>query len=318
VRLGTRGSPLAIWQARTVARLLLEAGGPACEIVTIRTSGDEAGTGPGPNGDTPPASVKSLFVKELEEALLDGHIDIAVHSSKDMPAALPDGLVIGATLPREDPRDAIVLPSGQSGRAAGTALTTMLGPAPRIGTSSVRRAAQLGALFTHATFAGIRGNLDTRLRKLDRGECDAIVLASAGLHRLGLTHRISYPVSTDVCTPSPGQGIIAVEHAADRPDVAAALRRINDADAADALAAERAVVRALGGGCQMPIGALAHVAGASLSIDAVVIAPDGMRAIRRTTTGPRMSAVPIGESLARALLESGAGEILDAVRRAHP
>lgn len=340
MRVGTRGSQLALWQAHAVARLVQDAGGPACEIVIIRTSGDEAGTGLGPGGETLPSmdqerpdvtpppptadrrtsppvtSVKSLFVKELEEALLDGRIDMAVHSSKDMPAALPAGLVIGATLPREDPRDAVILPTGRPAPADVAALVSMLGAAPRIGTSSVRRVAQLGRFLTNATFASIRGNLDTRLRKLDGGEFDAIVLASAGLRRLGHQHRIALAVPTDVCTPSPGQGIIAVEHVAGRVDVAAALAPIRDADAADALTAERAVVLTLGGGCQMPIGAIARVAGSTISIDAVVIAPDGSRALRRTVAGPRASAAVLGESLARSLLEAGAAGILDAARRA--
>ncbi|MGE0041781.1 MAG: hydroxymethylbilane synthase [Vicinamibacterales bacterium] len=332
MKLGTRGSQLALWQARTVARLIEEAGGPACEIVVIRTAGDEAGTGLGPGGSTLPAgdpgapiaaavpppaaapSGKSLFVKELEEALLDGRIDFAVHSSKDMPALLPDGMTIGAVLPREDPRDAVVLPSGASPVADPAALAAALGPAARIGTSSVRRVAQLRHLLAGATFAGIRGNLDTRLRKLDAGACDAIVLASAGLRRLGHGDRISLAVPTDVCTPAPGQGIIAIEHAAGRDDVAAALGPINAADAADALAAERAVVRALGGGCQMPIGAIARIEGADLAIAGVVIAPDASRVVRHEARGPRRDAAAVGERLAAALLAGGAGEILEGVR----
>ncbi|MGE3277390.1 MAG: hydroxymethylbilane synthase [Vicinamibacterales bacterium] len=331
MKLGTRGSQLALWQAHTVARLVREAGGPACEIVVVRTSGDEAGTGLGPGGSTLPTtdrapaapaagaagdSGKSLFVKELEEALADGRVDFAVHSSKDMPAVLPDVMALGAVLPREDPRDAIVLPAGAPPATDAAALAALLGATPRLGTSSVRRVAQLRHLFASATFQAIRGNLDTRLRKLDAGDCDAIVLAAAGLRRLGHGDRVSFAVPANLCTPAPGQGIIAVEYLAERRDVAGVLARINAPDAADALAAERAVVRALGGGCQMPIGALAQLDGDTLRIEGVVIAPDASEVVRHDVSGPRADARALGDALAAGLLARGAGAILDAVRRA--
>jgi len=319
LRLGTRGSQLALWQATTVARLL--AGhGTATEIVVIRTSGDEAGTGRGPDGSTlpgapaaepgPTVNVKRLFVKEIEEALLDGRIDLAVHSSKDMPADQPDGLVIGGVLPREDPRDAIVLPAHVTSPRHLEALQATLGRSPRIGTSSVRRVAQLKGAFPEGMFAGIRGNLDTRLRKLDDGQCDALVLAAAGLMRLGFGARISWAVPFDVCLPSPGQGIVAIEVRADRADVRAAVGAIGDAPALAALGAERAVVAALGGGCQMPIGAIASVDGSRLHACGVVLSADGAEAVRAEVDGTTTDPAGTGRRLAQALLDAGAGPLL--------
>lgn len=344
MKLGTRGSQLALWQANAVKALLEAACGEPCEIVVIRTTGDEAGTGLGPGGSTlapgaasgdaapteprpaahaiaevdgardRPLNVKRLFVKELEEALLDGRIDAAVHSSKDMPSELPPGLTVGAALAREDPRDALLLPRSRPAAGVGAVVDT-LGPRPRIGTSSIRRVAQLRAVFPHASFADVRGNLDTRLRKLDAGEYDALVLAAAGLRRLGHVDRISWAIPVDRLVPAPGQGIIAVEQAAHRTDAAAALALINDRAASDALAAERAVVHALGGGCQMPIGTLAEVDDHDVHITGIVIAPDGSHAVRQHTHGSRRDAAAVGVALAEALLRAGAGAILDAVRQ---
>lgn len=337
MRLGTRGSQLALWQARTVKALLDAAGGEPCEIVVIRTTGDEAGTGQGPDGSTLVSavagravtahaianrvgiatSVKRLFVKELEEALLDGRIDAAVHSSKDMPSELPPGLTIGAALAREDPRDALLLP-GSREVADTAAIIDALGPRATIGTSSIRRVAQLRALFPHASFADLRGNLDTRLRKLDAGDYDAIVLAAAGLRRLGQAERISWAIPVDRVVPAPGQGIIAVEHLVERKDVAVAVASIGDAGASDALTAERSVVHALGGGCQMPIGALAEVDNSGIHVTGIVSAPDGSHVVRQVAQGARRDAAAVGVALAEALLRAGAGAILDAVRAASP
>jgi hydroxymethylbilane synthase len=259
MKLGTRGSKLALWQAHTVARLVRESGGPDCEIVVIRTSGDEGSGPPDPPSADPP-NVKRMFVKEIEEALLDGRIDLAVHSSKDLPGELPDGLTIAAALEREDPRDALLLRT--QGVMSFAAARASLGAEPKIGTSSVRREAQLRAVVPGASFVPIRGNVDTRLRKLEAGDCDAIILAVAGLKRLGLAARITAAIPTDVCLPAPGQGIVAIEIAEHAPRaVREAVTRISDADAETALHAERAVVRALGGGCQMPLGALARLDG---------------------------------------------------------
>ena len=240
----------------------------------IRTSGDQL-----QNAPLSDVGGKRLFVKEIEDALLRGEIDLAVHSSKDMPAILPEGLTIAAVLPREDPLDAIVLPvraaeavrlkadttyqrTGDDRTGSATAsdvvsgfsrtlddLVRELGQSPAIGTGSVRRIAQLTRLFPGARFTPIRGNLDTRLRKLDEGEHDALVLAAAGLRRLGFASRISIALPADACIPAPGQGIVAVEIREGDDPVRSVIEQINDAAAGAALTAERALVEALGGGC---------------------------------------------------------------------
>lgn len=308
LRIGTRGSKLALWQANAVADRLHERAGVHSEIVIIRTSGDES-SGP-PEPPVAGTNVKGLFVKEIEDALLKGDIDLAVHSSKDLSASLPGGLRVAATLAREDARDAVLLPHGESVPDV-PALTHRLGATPRFGTSSVRRVAQLKAMFPHAIFEALRGNVDTRIRKLDGRECDAAVLASAGLKRLRLDARISLPLPIDRCVPAPGQGIVAIEIQDERHDVASALERINDNDALDALVAERTVVSALGGGCQMPLGAHARLAGSDLSMIGIVISPDGLQIARAETAGPRTGPAAVGEQLAQALVAQGALKILN-------
>ena len=308
LRLGTRGSQLALWQANAVAARIAAAGGPPCRIVIIKTSGDRLQEAP-----LSSAGGKRLFVKEIEDALLANEIDLAVHSSKDMPAVLPEGLAIAATLPREDPLDAMVLPAGADRQLATLDdLVAHLGLSPAIGTSSVRRIAQLSRLFPAARFEPIRGNLDTRLRKLDAGGYDGLVLAAAGLRRLGFASRISFALPADACVPAPGQGIVAVEirenDGATRRSVAA----IDDRDARAALAAERAVVVALGGGCQTPIGALASaVDGDTIELVAIVVALDGSRAVHQRMTARREHADGLGRAVGAALLADGAGEILE-------
>jgi hydroxymethylbilane synthase len=344
LRLGTRGSQLALWQANAVAARLQETSGRSCRIIVIRTSGDRL-------QDAPLSEVggKRLFVKEIEDALLRDEIDLAVHSSKDMPAILPGGLTIGAVLTREDPLDAIVLPhkvrpkpdtaydqnDGQSpaGVVSGKSSTGVvsgfpglsgsegsrtvdtdamsfndivraLGESPSVGTSSVRRIAQLARLFPGARFTPIRGNLDTRLRKLDGGEYDAIVLAAAGLRRLGMASRMSARVPSSVCVPAPGQGIVAIEIRKNDARVSAAVRLIDDRESHAALDAERAVVEALGGGCQTPIGALAS------TIAADELELDGRRAISGMGHGKPADAGAIGASVGAQLLADGAGDIL--------
>ncbi|MFI5179295.1 MAG: hydroxymethylbilane synthase, partial [Vicinamibacterales bacterium] len=242
LRLGTRGSALALWQANTVAASIAAAGGPPCRIVIIKTTGDRL-------QDAPLSEVggKRLFVKEIEDALLRHDVDLAVHSSKDLPAVLPEGLTITAALPREDPLDAVLLPStGETVRAVTTveALVAHLGQSPSIGTSSVRRIAQLTRLFPGARFTPIRGNLATRLRNLDEGQPAAIVLAAAGLRRLGFAARISLTLPAAACVPAPGQGIVAIEIRERDHAVRDAVSRIDDPAAAAALEAERAVVEA--------------------------------------------------------------------------
>jgi hydroxymethylbilane synthase len=346
LRLGTRGSQLALWQARAVAARIAESGGPACRIVVIRTSGDRL-------QDVRLSEVggKGLFVKEIEDALLRHEIDLAVHSSKDMPVLLPEGLTIAAVLPREDPRDAMVLPvtvrlkpdptyedqkadnprerlsassaASASYVASGFSRTTdapvltiedlllHLGQSPRIGTGSVRRVSQLTRLMPGANFGAIRGNLDTRLRKLDGGDYDALVLAAAGLRRLGFSSRISLALPASACVPAPGQGIVAIEIRADDDEVRRAVARIDDPAAAAALNAERALVAALGGGCQTPIGALASpVDDNDLELVAAVVSLDGSRAVRGHARGPRRDAAALGARVGAQLLADGADQIL--------
>ena len=307
LRIGTRGSALALWQAKTVAGLI-ENTDRRTEIVVIRTGGDRLQDAP-----LSEAGGKGLFVKELEDALLADEIDLAVHSAKDMSAVLPDGLSIGAVLPREDPRDALVLPRGNAAIDFEGALAH-IGEMPSVGTGSVRRIAQLAALLPHARFAPIRGNVDTRLRKLDAREYEALVLAAAGLRRLGFESRISATIPVDVCIPAPGQGIVAVEIRSDDRRIIEAVAPVSDRDAAVSLAAEREVVAALGGGCQLPLGVIAEHSQDALTIHGVVAWPDGRGAIRRTKTGSAADPAAAGAGLADELLRAGADEILSAVR----
>jgi hydroxymethylbilane synthase len=236
---------------------------------------------------------------------------------------LPEGLTIAGVLPREEPLDAIVLPVVANGSGPSaishepSAMMTIddlvahLGQSPSIGTSSVRRIAQLTRLFPGARFTPIRGNLDTRLRKLDEGAHDALVLAAAGLRRLGFGHRISLALPAGACVPAPGQGIVAIEIRAGDARVHDAVERISDAAAAAALAAERALVEALGGGCQTPVGALASpVDGDTLELVAAVVALDGSRAVHGQARGPRAAAAALGARVGAQLLRDGADEIL--------
>jgi hydroxymethylbilane synthase len=321
LKLGTRGSQLALFQANAVAALLREQADADCEIVVIRTSGDRLA-----EATLSEIGGKRLFVKEIEDALLAGDIDLAVHSSKDLPAVLPAGLVIGAVLPREDARDAVVLPNGgmvrrKSDQADANIsfeeLVSRIGSTPRIGTSSVRRTAQLTRLFPGATFLPIRGNLDTRLRKLDEGDFDAIVLASAGLIRLEHRARITSALPVPACVPAPGQGIIAVEVRDGDDRATPYLAPIDDPAARSAFDAERTVVVRLGGGCQMPIGAFADVVDGSLHMMAIVLSLDGARALRAESRGPMSDATEVGAVAADDLLAQGADEILADVERAH-
>ena len=314
LRLGTRGSQLALWQANTVAARIAAGGGPACRIVVIKTDGDRL-------QERPLSEIggKRLFVKEIEDALLRSDIDLAVHSSKDMSAVLPEGLTIAGVLPRENPLDAIVLPvrvQGAGFRAVDD-LVEALGPSPSIGTGSVRRIAQLTRLFPGARFTAIRGNLDTRLRKLDEGAHDALVLAAAGLNRLGFASRISLSIPAAACVPAPGQGIVAIEIRSGDARVQEAVARISDAAAGDALTAERALVETLGGGCQTPVGALASVGdGDLLEIIAAVVALDGSRVVRGHARAPRREAAALGARVGAQLIADGAGEILAEARHA--
>ena len=311
LRLGTRGSQLALWQARTVAARLQEASATACEIVVIKTSGDRLAEAP-----LSEVGGKRLFVKEIEDALAGGEIDLAVHSGKDMPVVLPDGLGIGAVLPREDPHDVLILPPSRLlGEVTPETLRQQLGDTPRVGTSSVRRIAELRRFLPHGRFEPIRGNLDTRLRKLDRGDHDVLVLAAAGVRRLGFTSRISATLPFDICIPAPAQGAIVIEIRSDDAATRARVAPIDDGPTSSRVTAERALVAALGGGCQTPIGAIAVLDGDDLDLYAVVASLDGARAVRGRLRGPRATAEDIGTRLAGQLIQAGAVEILEQVRR---
>jgi hydroxymethylbilane synthase len=309
LRLGTRGSQLALWQARAVASRL-ESAGCEADLVVVKTTGDRLQEAP-----LSQAGGKRLFVKDLEDALLRGEIDLAVHSAKDLPSDLPGDLRLVAALPREDPRDAIVLPR----RARETPLAAILGSFEHgerraVGTGSVRRIAQLSSQMRGAVFVPVRGNVDTRLRKLDDGQFDALVLACAGLRRLSLPDRISAALPVDCCVPAPGQGIVVVETRADNRRLLEAITSLHDEAAGIALAAERSLVHALGGNCQIPLGALARLNGDGIEMDAVVCTPDGSRVIRRHTRGRLGQPESVGKRLADELASAGAREILDQVR----
>ena len=311
LRLGTRGSDLARWQANTVATGIRRHSGRDCELVVIATTGDRL-------TEVPLSTVggKQVFVKEIEQALIDGDIDLAVHSAKDIPADLPDGLTISGVLSRDDPRDAVVLPTGAT-VVSGLSIPELVaaqGGAPRIGSGSVRRVAQLKRLLAPARFLLVRGNVGTRLRKLDDGGYEALILAAAGLRRLGFADRISAAIDVDTCVPAPGQGTIAIETRSDDRVTIAAVALVNDTTAAAALTAERAVVAALGGGCQVPIGVFAETIDERLHLRAVVASLDGSRMLRREATQAVALAQALGVSVAAGLLEDGAGPILQAAR----
>jgi hydroxymethylbilane synthase len=308
LRLGTRGSQLALWQARAVASRL-ESAGHEADLVIVRTIGDRLQDAP-----LSEAGGKRLFVKDLEDALVQGEIDLAVHSAKDLPSDLPAGLILAAALPREDPRDAIVLPqiAGDHHQLQAILESFLRGTRRTVGTGSVRRVAQLSAQMAGAAFLPVRGNVDTRLRKLDDGQFDALVLACAGLRRLKLESRISAAVPVDRCVPAPGQGIVVIETRTDDDRVRTAVGSMHDEAAGIALVAERALVQALGGDCQVPLGALARLNGGGLEMDAIVCSRDGTRVVRRHSRGSVGQPEAVGRRLADQLVSGGAEEILRA------
>jgi hydroxymethylbilane synthase len=298
--IASRGSQLALWQARWVGRALEERSAES-RIDIIKTTGDKI-------TDVPLAKVggKGLFTKEIEEALLDGRADLAVHSLKDLPTELPDGLVLAAVPGREDARDALV----------GSKLDALPRGA-RVGTSSLRRAAQLRKLRPDLAVESIRGNLDTRLRKLDEGQYDAFLLAAAGLKRLGWGDRIAELLPPDVMCPAVGQGALAIETRGAGAGFEAC-RALDVADARAAVTAERALLASLGGGCQVPIGAHATVSDGRLRMVAIVASPDGSEAVRGESGGAADDAGAIGRGLGEELLARGARRILEAVHSPMP
>jgi hydroxymethylbilane synthase len=299
--IGSRGSKLALWQSEWV-RARLEELGASVRIEIFKTTGDVM-------RDVPLATIggQGVFTKELEVALLDGRIDVAVHSLKDLPTVNPEGLSITATPEREDARDALVLRSDAN--ADGASIES-LAAASVVGTSSLRRIAQLKYLRPDVRVKDLRGNVDTRLRKLDAGEYDAVILASAGLRRLGFSQRISAAIGADVMLPAVSQGSLGVQTRRDDSETNALVSRLDHPPTRAAVMAERALLRKLGGGCQVPIAAHAFVSGLELRLDGLVASLDGSRVIRDTTLAASSEAERAGDVLAARLLERGAGELL--------
>jgi len=301
VRLGTRGSPMALWQARWVADALRRHHpGLSTELVVIRTAGDRNRRDP-----LPRIGGKGLFVKEIEDALWRQEIELAVHSMKDVPTTLPSGLHLSAVPPRDDVRDAFVGRDGQR-----------LLDAPRgwrIGTSSLRRRAQLLARRPDLQVQDIRGNVDTRLRKMRQGEVDGVVVAAAGMYRLGLQQEITELLPIEVMLPAVGQGALGLETVAGHW-IDALLQALHDPPTASAVAAERAFLWHLGGGCTVPIAALAQCQGAELHVRGLVSTPDGAHSLHQEICGPVQEAVQLGERLAVQMRAQGAETILAALQ----
>jgi len=304
LRIATRKSQLALWQAEHVAALLRRTHPDiAVELLPMSTKGDRI-------QDRSLAAIggKGLFIKELESALEERRADMAVHSMKDVPADLPGGLSIAAVLLRVDPRDALI--------SAGALELDALPNHARLGTSSLRRQAQLLAVRPDLRIEALRGNVDTRLRRLDAGELDAIVLACAGLMRLGLESRITARLDPKVSLPSVGQGVIGVECRTDDERTRGILRALDDAATRSAIDAERAFARRLGGSCQSPIAAYARVERDRLTLEGLVAEPDGTRLLRDAISGSAANAQGLGERLAERVLKAGAAELLQRLRTA--
>ncbi len=301
--IGSRGSKLALWQADQARQRLVDLN-PEIDvrIEIIKTTGDVK---------TDPLSViggKGVFTKELEDALLDGRIDLAVHSLKDLPTVLPDGLSISAICEREDARDALVLRAGfevEHASLAGLPLGAV------VGTSSQRRLSQLKGQRDDVVVNDLRGNVDTRIRKLDEGQYDAVILATAGLVRLGLQDRISARISVEEMLPAVGQGAVAIETRSDNEFAVEATRRLDHLQTRLACLAERSFLRSLGGGCQFPIAAHATVNGDSLKLDGLVAKPDGSEILRDSLSGPLDNPDALGIQLAEHLLAQGARALLN-------
>ena len=314
LRIGTRGSPLALWQAEHVAQVIAQHDGPKTELVTIRTSGDQPS-----EIRISEAGGKRVFVKEIEDAVIEGRVDLAVHSAKDLPAERLPGLTISAALPREDPRDAVVSQRIDLDKKNST-LHEILSPdsyCPRVGTGSIRRAAQLRHAFPDLDVRPIRGNVGTRLRKLDEGAFDLLILATAGLVRLHLAERILLRIPVNLCVPAPGQGIVVGEFRTEDLATSQLLCRIADRNTNAALQAERALVTALGADCQLPIGAIATPSGDDLYLCGIVATPDGTRLIRHEARGPLSNAAELGTTVANGLLADGAQTVLDFVTQSN-
>ena len=305
IRIATRQSPLALWQAETVAERLRQTHpGINVELLRITTKGDRI-------LDTPLSKIggKGLFIKELEVAMLEGKADIAVHSMKDVTAEMPEGFVLPAVLERGDPCDALV-----SNRHASL---DELPEGARIGSSSLRRQCQLRAYRPDFIVDTLRGNVGTRLSKLDAGEFDAIILAAAGLRRLGMEDRIAAVLPPEQSLPAVGQGTVGIECRADDAELIALLEALDDAPTSIRTRAERALNARLQGSCDVPLAGYAELVGEELQLRALVGLPDGSRVIRGERHGPAEQAERIGTELAEELLDRGAGEILAQLAEGH-
>ncbi len=307
IRIGTRGSQLALWQTNHVKECLeRQFPGIAVTIQTIKTTGDKI-------LDAPLAKIgdQGLFTKELELALLDGRIDCAVHSMKDIPTTIPQGLAIIAVLEREDVRDVFISHPEKKHRRLNE-----VSPDGILATGSLRRKCQLLNTLPHIQIADIRGNLNTRMRKLEESNWDGMILAKAGVKRLGWTESITEVLPFEVMLPAVGQGALAVEARQDDGRVADALQFLHHKPTALATSAERALLRRLEGGCQIPIGAYAQIREDEIKIDAIIGSLDGKRIIRGSKTGLVAEAQEIGNELAEELIQQGGKEILEEIRRA--
>ena len=302
LRIGSRGSQLALWQANHVAGFLRERG-HTVEIEVIHTTGDKI-----TEVALSQVGTKGMFTKEIEEALAAGRVHLAVHSLKDLPADLPAGFELAAVMKREDVSDVLVSDRYASLRA--------LPAGSRVGTSSLRREAQLRGLRPGLNILPIRGNVDTRLRKVEGGQYEAVVLAAAGLKRLGLAQHIREYFSVQALCPAPGQGALAIEIRTGDARTRAAVAFLQDRAARIATTCERVLLRALGGGCQVPIGAFCMGTSNDLRLISVVARPDGSEVLRESQAGS--DPAELGRRVANALLRKGAGEILQEVYAAHP
>ena len=303
LRIGSRGSILARWQAESVRKQLFQLTGVEAEIIIIKTSGDKMQQAP-----LTQIGGKGIFIKELEEALLDEAVDLAVHSVKDIPTETPGRLHFPAVCRRDDVRDCLVSHTGT--------ILANLKQGARVGTGSLRRQAQLRHYRPDLDFRDLRGNVDTRLRKVESGEYDAIVLSKAGLDRLGWSQKITEPISTDISLPAVGQGAIAIQSRVSDRDADEFLSKLDDMETRTAIIAERALLAALQGGCQVPLGAWARMERSELVMEAVVCSVDGAQYVREKATASPDQAAQLGEHLARVLAEGGARTILEEVQRA--
>jgi hydroxymethylbilane synthase len=314
IRIATRRSKLALAQSEWV-KSCLEALEPGLtvELREYVTRGDQV-----QNVPLSEIGGKGLFTKEIEEALLNGEADLAVHSLKDLPSQLPPGLILAAVPLREDARDVLVLPAGAPDPGQSEANASCLELLPhgaRVGSGSLRRMSQVLKERPDLRVENVRGNVDTRLRKLDEGQYDALILAAAGLRRLGLGQRISAALPVEISTPAPGQGALGLEARAGDERTLALLAKLNHSESAVCVAAERALMDAVGGGCSVPLGAYARVRGDRLELLAVLAAADGKRLVREMREGSLAEPAELGRAVAEKLLATGGREILDALAK---